>query len=179
MGNRAVVIFVDEETNYISPAVYLHWNGGAESVYRFLDELDRRKVRSGQGYDCARFIQIVGEAFDRDGVSGISLGVSAPPVSLSLEDVQMLNPGDNGIYLVYRTGGRDCPTRRKVRRIGEHCDSGKIPVFQPYEMSAQAVAEEKGRAYADDYEGLATWLGRSTGDKEIHDNRHSQPVAHQ
>ncbi len=30
MGNRAIVVFVDDvsKPSHISPAVYLHWNGG-------------------------------------------------------------------------------------------------------------------------------------------------------
>ena len=86
MGNRATVIFVTGEGK-ISPAVYLHWNGGPESVYQFLDELDRRKVRAGDDYECARFIQIVGEFFDQDATSGLSLGVSNGPHSLALLNI--------------------------------------------------------------------------------------------
>ena len=62
MGNRATVIFQAQDT--ISPAIYLHWNGGPESVYQFLDELDRRKVRGDADYEAARFVKIVGEFFD-------------------------------------------------------------------------------------------------------------------
>ncbi len=39
MGNRATIIFTDGKKSF-SPAVYLHWNGGPESVYAFLEELD-------------------------------------------------------------------------------------------------------------------------------------------
>lgn len=67
MGNRAIVIFEDEKSTEFSPAVYLHWNGGPESVYPFLDEMDRRHIRTGDGaYESARFIQLIGEYFDQD-----------------------------------------------------------------------------------------------------------------
>ena len=46
MGNRAAVVFTKGEE--ISPAVYLHNNGGPESIYSFLAELNRRKCGRGQ-----------------------------------------------------------------------------------------------------------------------------------
>lgn len=125
MGNRATVIFWDASTKACSPAVYLHWNGGPDSVYGFLEELDRRNVRADQEYECARFIQIVGEFFSqsyapptdgdphgiyRESAFGLSLGVVNGPtqaamkrsVPKALEGV-MTDHGDNGFYLVDRT----------------------------------------------------------------------------
>ena len=69
MGNRAIVIFSDKEEKNILPAVYLHWNGGPESIYAFLDELDRRKVGDNRHYETARFIQIVGEFMDEHNIN--------------------------------------------------------------------------------------------------------------
>lgn len=60
MGNRAFVVFENEGSTKFSPAIYLHWNGGPESVYAFLDLLDRYKVTADQEYEAARFVQIVG-----------------------------------------------------------------------------------------------------------------------
>jgi hypothetical protein len=37
MGNRAYVVF--ESGNERSPAIYLHWQGGPESIYAFLHAL--------------------------------------------------------------------------------------------------------------------------------------------
>jgi len=104
MGNRATVIFTDGNKEF-SPAVYLHWNGGPESIYGFLEELDRRKVRADQMYETARFIQIVGEFMDQDGISGLSLGVTNGPESDKIEDLEKVptDQGNNGIYLVNRT----------------------------------------------------------------------------
>ena len=114
MGNRATVIFTDGNTNH-SPAVYLHWNGGPESVYGFLEELDRRGVRADQDYECARFIQIVGEFFDSDGQDGLSLGVANGPAAqaISPETLRtvMTDHGDNGFYIVNRTVS-PCAVRR-------------------------------------------------------------------
>ena len=87
MGNRANVVFVNKAGDNISPTVYLHWNGGAESIYAFLDELDRRKVRADQCYECARFVQIVSEFFDsgEERYGTLSLGVMNGPKTIDKE----------------------------------------------------------------------------------------------
>lgn len=46
MGNRAYVVFEDRQGNR-SPAVYLHWNGGPESIYAMLDTLARYVGNAG------------------------------------------------------------------------------------------------------------------------------------
>lgn len=104
MGNRGTVVFTDGKDSF-SPAIYLHWNGGPESVLAFLDELDRRKIRADQDYEAARFIAIVAQFFDKDEVGGLSLGVTNGPASDSLEDLAKIwtDKGDNGVYLVDRT----------------------------------------------------------------------------
>ena len=106
MGNRAIIIFADQQGQNIGPAVYLHWNGGAESIYAFLDELDRRRVRSDVGYATARFILVVGDYFDGEGGAGsLSMGVTMGPDRIDAESLAEFDPGDNGIYVVTR---RDC-----------------------------------------------------------------------
>ena len=50
MGNRAFVIFTDGKT--YSPAVYLHWNGGPESIYPMLDYMAKKGCRIGRLYIC-------------------------------------------------------------------------------------------------------------------------------
>ncbi len=102
MGNRATVVFTAGD--HISPAVYLHWQGGPESVYAFLDELDRREVRADADYECARFIGIVAEFFDADSYGTTSLGVTNGPTVIApeaLAEVQT-DHGDNGFYVVNR-----------------------------------------------------------------------------
>ena len=83
MGNRAVVIFKEEP----SVGVYLHWNGGPESILAFLQDM------SEQEKECrgpVAFIQTVANFFDFDGLS-VYLGV---PESLDRDN------GDNGTYHV-------------------------------------------------------------------------------
>lgn len=104
MGNRGTVVFTDGK-GVFSPAVYMHWNGGPESVYGFLAELDRRKVRADQCYEAARLCQLVGEFFDHDAAGGTSLGISNGPASDDPEELVLIQTdlGDNGLYLVNRT----------------------------------------------------------------------------
>lgn len=110
MGNRGNVVFVDNEglgKGEISPAVYLHWNGGPESVYAFLAEMDYRQIRHEAGYEAARFCQIVGEFFDHDQYGTLSLGVNNGPTEISAEalDKVWTDSGDNGFYVVNRAAG--------------------------------------------------------------------------
>jgi hypothetical protein len=111
MGNRAVVIFTNREADIFSPAIYLHWNGGPESIYQFLDELDRRDVRADQNYEAARFVQIVGEFMDQEYRSNCSLGIDSGPSHFC--EVLGHDCGDNGIFLVCRALAEG----RKVRRF--------------------------------------------------------------
>lgn len=143
MGNRATVIFTDGKS--FSPAVYLHWNGGAESVYGFLEEANRRKIRGSEDlqYQCARFIQIAGEFLDADEFGSTSLGVTDSPKSDKPEDLAKVKTdlGDNGIYLVNRTNGA-----MEVRRFREDYKNKIMIEFTPEE-----VAQERKEAYAHEY----------------------------
>lgn len=153
MGNRATVIFTDPKRRRFSPAVYLHWNGGPESIYGFLEELDRRECRADQDYECARFIQIVGEffgntydptdKFDAFGCLNLSLGVSNGPKSDSLSDLGKVETdhGDNGFYLVNRTG--EGPPMRRFRAsygLGGGYSLQEVP---PDEVVAERAEAEK------------------------------------
>ncbi len=144
MGNRATVIFTDGKNAY-SPAVYLHWNGGPESVYGFLAELERRQVRADQDYEAARFVQLVGEFFDQDKQGSLSLGISNGPKPVgpagllkALAHVQT-DHGDNGFYLVNRIA-----KPMAVRRFVETADTLR-------ELDADEVATERRMAEAHKY----------------------------
>lgn len=130
MGNRAYVIFEDKESQHFSPAIYLHWNGGPESVYAFLDELDRRGVRADQEYEAARFVQVVGEYFMPD---QLSLGVTSGPSSAA--DLGQWAGEDNGLYLVCRA---DKP--RRVRRLWRNWKTEVVTEWTPSKVSAERNA---------------------------------------
>jgi len=146
MGNRAFVIFANKDWTKFSPAVYLHWNGGPESVYAFLEELNHREVRADQEYECARFVQIAGEFFDSNGhYTGLSLGVQSVPEGVDLEHLtQKFDPGDNGLYVVCREGS---PKEGiVVRRFG----------YGGAEVSEKVVKGEREAVLLNDtyYEGI-------------------------
>jgi hypothetical protein len=105
MGNRATIIFEQGGGDPPSPAVYLHWNGGPESVYGFLEEMQTRgHMRSD--YAAARFIGVVSDFFMSDGGEGLSLGVFAGPSEITPEALEKVptDHGDNGFYVVKITG---------------------------------------------------------------------------
>lgn len=145
MGNRATVIFTDGKESF-SPAVYLHWNGGPESIYGFLEELDQRQIRADQEYECARFIQLIGEFFDQDGIGGLSLGVANGPATDSLEDLNKVgtDKGNNGIYLVNRT-----TKPMEVRRFTEHWTPEHTTIMA--ELPIEQVKAEREKADSHSY----------------------------
>jgi hypothetical protein len=139
MGNRAVVVFTTDKGE-ISPAVYLHWQGGPESIYQFLAELDRRNVRADACYETARFIQIVGEYVDHQQRSGLSLGVYPPPTSINAVGLPRGWMEDNGVYVVNRQ-------QKRVRRFGMR--NGEKVEF-PEEAVAREFEEQKKSDYYKD-----------------------------
>lgn len=84
MGNRAVVVFGEGAS---APAVYLHWNGGRESIQAFIDYLNDKGVRPDD-YAAARFAQVVGNYFG----GTYSLGLATAGY--------YGDQGDNGVYVV-------------------------------------------------------------------------------
>ena len=87
MGNRAVITTKAKEIG-----VYLHWNGGRDSVEGFLEYCKRAGFRGldEDSYGFARLVQVVANFF---GAGGLSVGV-APFKSLDCDN------GDNGVYIV-------------------------------------------------------------------------------
>ena len=111
MGNRAVVEFKD------GTGIYLHWNGGPESVLAFLDTAKHFKVRTNEDYGVARLVQIIGNFFG----GTLSLGVGRA------EGMDKDN-WDNGTYYVDENFDID-------RRGG----SGSTPVTKVEQLSADEL----------------------------------------
>ena len=84
MGNRALIKFDGQDAG-----VYLHWNGGRDSVEAFLEYCKLRNFRCDD-YGIARFCQVVGNFFG----GTLSIGVTA---NIKNEDANWI---DNGIYIV-------------------------------------------------------------------------------
>lgn len=87
MGNRAVIT-----TEARDLGIYLHWNGGRDSVEAFLRYCELRGFRSPDSdeYGWARLCQVIANFM---GASGLSVGISRYTT-----DKQM-DPGDNGVYV--------------------------------------------------------------------------------
>lgn len=84
MGNRAII---RAEGNY-NKGVYLHWNGGRDSVEAFLKYCELKGFRGFEDeYGMARFCQVVGNFFG----GGLSLGIT---------DCTSGKGCDNGTYIV-------------------------------------------------------------------------------
>lgn len=86
MGNRAVITTEDKKIG-----VYLHWNGGYDSVNAFLTYCKLRDFREPEddNYGWARLCQIIGNYFGGD----LSIGVD------TLDCLDCKN-GDNGVYII-------------------------------------------------------------------------------
>ena len=90
MGNRAVIAFVNDkgEQDKNSVGIYLHWNGGRDSVEGFLQTAKDYGIRSGS-YGVARLTQIITNSFP----GTLSVGVDM------LKNLDCDN-FDNGVYWV-------------------------------------------------------------------------------
>lgn len=86
MGNRAFIYFRKADTG-----IYLHYNGGRDSVTGFLAYCKLRGFRD-ESYGVARMAQVIGNFFGGD----LSIGVE----STKGRSPSDFNPGDNGVYIV-------------------------------------------------------------------------------
>ena len=91
MGNRAVITIKEKDVPQEDwNSLYLHWNGGRDSVEAFLDATKRLGVRTNdQSYGMARLTQIIANFMG----GTLSIGIS------SVGD-WALDFLDNGIYWV-------------------------------------------------------------------------------
>ena len=91
MGNRAVIGFTSKDgvRNKDSVGIYLHWNGGRDSVEGFLATAKQYGVRTDEDYGVARLIQIIANTLG----GTLSLGVD------QIKNLDCDNY-DNGLYWV-------------------------------------------------------------------------------
>lgn len=88
MGNRCTITRPQKDVY-----IYLHWNGGRDSVEAFLEYCRLRNFRSPESdsYGLARLTQVVANFFG----GGLSIGIGAVG-----ENIKSIDPGDNGCYVV-------------------------------------------------------------------------------
>ena len=112
MGNRAVITTKERKVG-----VYLHWNGGRDSVEGFLEYCRLKGYRSpsSDSYGWARLCQVIGNYFG----GTLSIGIDA------YTDDERMDPGDNGIYvidgweIVERVGLYGCFQEQRCYPLGE------------------------------------------------------------
>ena len=91
MGNRCVITTKENfENNGVG--VYLHWNGGRDSVNAFLKYCELKGFRSPDEdcYGWARLVQVVANFF---GMDGLSIGID------TINHLDCDND-DNGVYII-------------------------------------------------------------------------------
>ncbi len=85
MGNRAVI--TDESKSY---GIYIHWNGGIDSVKAFVKYCELRGFRGfPDNYGVARLTQVIANYFGGD----LSIGVVGDPL-------RWVDGCDNGLYVI-------------------------------------------------------------------------------
>ena len=100
MGNRAVITTEENFEKRSGLGIYLHWNGGRDSVQGFLEYCRLRAFRQPEkdDYGWARLCQVASNFLGADGTS------------IGIDDVTRLDMdnGDNGVYLIkdWRIVGR-------------------------------------------------------------------------
>jgi len=90
MGNRAVITTRENfENNGVG--IYLHWNGGRDSVEAFLAYCKEKGYRSPEkdNFGWARLCQVIGNFFG----GALSIGID------TLDHLDCDN-GDNGVYII-------------------------------------------------------------------------------
>ncbi|MBE6724933.1 MAG: hypothetical protein E7576_07025 [Ruminococcaceae bacterium] len=91
MGNRAVIMTPAGYGQESGIGIYLHWNGGYDSISAFLKYCELRGFRPPDEdcYGWARLCQIIGNYFGGD----LSIGIDAFP-RLPVDN------GDNGTFII-------------------------------------------------------------------------------
>ena len=109
MGNRCLIVPKGQK----NLGVYLHWNGGVDSVTAFLEYCKIKDYRpfggkNADGYGIARFCQVVGNYFG----GGLSIGIEAITTELTEDYAEAY---DNGIYIIdgWEICKRICPSGRE------------------------------------------------------------------
>lgn len=146
MGNRAVITTKDKQMG-----VYLHWNGGRDSVEAFLDYCDLQGFRSPDcdTYGWARLCQVIGNFLG----GGLSVGIG-------LYDQLDTDNGDNGVYIIkgWRIVGREF-NRHAEQSSYDHADMlHDIDDSQPEHMRLGAYIDAVEVPRGELAEGDEVWV---------------------
>lgn len=137
MGNRAVITTKKNfENNGIG--IYLHWNGGRDSIEAFLTYCKIRGFRRPEedNYGWARMAQVIANFFGGD---GLSIGID------TVDNLDCDN-GDNGVYFIenWKITGREYFTGREQNHHDLKTMVFAINEVQPVEQQLDGEALNKG-----------------------------------
>lgn len=135
MGNRAVIT-----TRYKNMGIYLHWNGGLESVLAFLEVCKQQGYRSPErdSYGWAALTGVITTFFNH---TGMSCGI-APYQQLDTDN------GDNGTYVienwevVERLYARNKTPRTQVEHLSKFARDGYPSQLETYEGMVKVITEK-------------------------------------
>lgn len=138
MGNRAVITTAENFEND-GVGVYLHWNGGRDSVEAFLKycELKGYRTPESDSYGWARLCMVVANYFTDDGYDdGLSLGVD----KVSNLDCDNF---DNGVYIIddWKIVGRVYNRGLEQRNHDLRAMLLAIDARQPVKLGAEVIEE--------------------------------------
>ena len=147
MGNRAVITasrdaLVEESTDL---GMYLHWNGGRDSVEAFLKYCELKGFRSVKdgGYGWARLAQVIGNFFG----GGLSIGID------QCRNLDCDN-WDNGVYII-----------DGWKIVGRKFHDG--PEQQHYKLEDMLEAIDEAQPEKERF-GKAFWRAKPTPTSELH-----------
>ena len=153
MGNRAII-----KGRGKSLGIYLHWNGGRDSVEGFLKYCELKEYRTDE-YGWARLCQVIGNFFG----GGLSVGIG---IYTDNDD-----HGDNGTYIIKDWKIIDrLHFKYKEQREYKLKDMLKaIDEKQPIEEQLGEVIEAEEKLYNEIEIGDVVYLQDSTGKYGAHE----------
>ena len=132
MGNRAVITTKENfENNGVG--IYVHWNGGRDSVEAFLKycELAGYRKPSEDNYGWARLVQVIANFMGND---GLSVGIDV------VEHLDCDNE-DNGVYIIdgWKIVGREYFEGEEYQSYDLEQMLNEIDKCQPYKLGADKI----------------------------------------
>lgn len=130
MGNRAVITTPERKVG-----LYLHWNGGRDTVEPLLRycELQGFRAPSHDDYGWARLCQVAGNFLG----GSLSVGIGTYTTD------ERMDPGDNGIYVI---DGWKIAERLRTKYDSDYRPAGCRPI-EPHEEQREYDFDEMLRAF--------------------------------
>lgn len=134
MGNRAIIQTRDSYENE-GIGIYLHWNGGRDSVEAFLKYCELRGFRSPDvdNYGWARLCQVIGNFF------GSSLSIGIDNFTKDAGEWQ-----DNGTYIIegWKIVGRECWDETWHEQNVYDCQPAKDQLGRDFILAPEVLTSE-------------------------------------